>query len=246
MNTASNKHLPAQAQLIVGNPQQTLQQAHHLLQEAFCSDDGCGTCITCTHISTQQHHAIMWLMPNPTYTLETLEPLFERIRCANQEQERYFFVIQQADFLTQACANRLLKIVEEPPAGYHFIFLAQRLGMVINTIRSRCIITTTDAQLAPTSAHPLATLFTQGPLDATSLIAVLDKNAPSDPENLELIDSIFAYWSQRITREAHAPAIVDCIQQALRQPPMPGSSKIFWRNVFMQFMQIVHAQKKLK
>lgn len=185
----------------------------------------------------------MWLAPDPTYTLESLEPLFERIACTNQDDDLSFFIIQQADFLTQACANRLLKIVEEPPAGYHFIFLAQRLGMVINTIRSRCMIITLSSQPGSTANHPLIALFTQGPLDATSLLTIIEKNAPSDPENLEIIDAILAYWSPRMAQDAYAAAIVDQMQQALLRPPMPGSGKIFWRNMFMQFKQIAHEQK---
>ena len=45
-----------------------------------------------------------------------------------------------ADFLTEACSNSLLKSVEEPPTGYHFIFLAERLSQILPTIQSRCMI----------------------------------------------------------------------------------------------------------
>ena len=49
------------------------------------------------------------------------------------ENQHYFFVIQKADLLTLACSNRLLKPIEEPPAGYHFIFLSESLDQIIPT-----------------------------------------------------------------------------------------------------------------
>lgn len=50
------------------------------------------------------------------------------------------FVIDGADRLTNAAANALLKVLEEPPLKVRFFLLAERLEAVIPTIRSRCAL----------------------------------------------------------------------------------------------------------
>ena len=51
---------------------------------------------------------------------------------------RRYIVIDGADQLTEAAANAVLKILEEPPRGTRFILLANSTERVIPTIISRC------------------------------------------------------------------------------------------------------------
>ncbi|MEO1311728.1 MAG: DNA polymerase III subunit delta' [Pseudomonadota bacterium] len=47
-------------------------------------------------------------------------------------------IIDKADELNVAAANALLKTLEEPPVGAHFILLADAPSRVLPTVRSRC------------------------------------------------------------------------------------------------------------
>ena len=49
-----------------------------------------------------------------------------------------FFLIDGADRMTQAAANAILKVLEEPPALSTFFLLAESYDRVLFTIRSRC------------------------------------------------------------------------------------------------------------
>lgn len=49
-----------------------------------------------------------------------------------------FYIIEQADTLTNAAANSLLKVLEESPPYAHFILLTTHAGRIIPTILSRC------------------------------------------------------------------------------------------------------------
>ena len=53
---------------------------------------------------------------------------------------RRAIIIDAADDLERSAANALLKSLEEPPVGTHFLLVAHRLGGLLPTIRSRCRI----------------------------------------------------------------------------------------------------------
>ena len=48
-------------------------------------------------------------------------------------------IVDTADDLNEEAANALLKVLEEPPARSVFLLVANRPGMLLKTIRSRCI-----------------------------------------------------------------------------------------------------------
>ena len=49
-------------------------------------------------------------------------------------------LIWMAEKMNTACANKLLKLIEEPPNKTIFLLIAEDEGQIINTIRSRCQI----------------------------------------------------------------------------------------------------------
>ncbi|ACD90906.1 DNA-directed DNA polymerase [Chlorobium limicola DSM 245] len=56
------------------------------------------------------------------------------------EGQRKIFIISQADRMNPAAANKILKLLEEPPAHILFILISSRPEAVLPTIRSRCQI----------------------------------------------------------------------------------------------------------
>jgi DNA polymerase-3 subunit delta' len=59
--------------------------------------------------------------------------------------EHRFIVIDQVDKITVQAANALLKSLEEPPQGVHFILITSNLSQVLPTIRSRCQVVNFEA-----------------------------------------------------------------------------------------------------
>lgn len=232
------------AKLFIGPPAALSAYATEYVQKELCPQGGCQVCSTCYGIRAQQHHTVMWLAPETRYALEDIEPIMSTIGFALEPGQKFFFIIQKADFLSEACSNKLLKSIEEPPAGYHFLFLAERLSEILPTIRSRCTLHTINAPQEET-AH--ATLFDMFAADAgvSPLLfwKTLEGAKINEHESIELLDSLLSYWSKKYShavvesnhQAAHtADAKLAVFKRAYTMPPMPGSSKLFWRDIFLQ------------
>jgi hypothetical protein len=238
--TYTTTNLPP-AQLWIGRHDQALQEVEKFLQQILCKNNGCNTCSCCMQIREKQHHALMWLHPEKNYTIDQLDDLFATLSFQLQPDELFFFIIQKADFLTAACANKLLKPMEEPPRGYHFILLAERAEQILPTIRSRCVIHSLATTAIPHSSHPLFTSFTTRNATCDEFSKLFDSAAINERESIELLDQIIYYWltvyQQNKTTDNNKPALITLItklQQAQLRPPMPGSCTTFWRNLYLQ------------
>lgn len=236
------------AYLFIGENDALLERVHLLLQNAFCNDKGCGVCMQCRKIREQQHESILWLCPEKQYAIDDLKVIFSTISFALEPDHHFFFVLQKADMLTTTCANALLKSLEEPPAGYHFILLAQRTELILPTIKSRCLIEQlhTQADTAPLSA--LVPYFTTTTFqDPIAFIKELESSNPSEWESLALLDQLIAYWADMYKKSliahnaakiAQAERMIHHLKKAMLLPPMPGSSKLFWKNLFLQIKEL--------
>ncbi len=250
-----DKRLAHPAYLFVGTEDALLEHAIILLQKEFCMQNtqtqhqlnGCGICISCRKIREQQHESMLWLYPEKQYAIDDLKVIFSTISFALEHDQHFFFVLQKADLLTITCANALLKSLEEPPAGYHFILLAQRLEQILPTIQSRCLIenlhSTESSPLAPLAPFFTTTTFH----DPVAFSKELDASNPSEWESLALLDQLIVYWADQYkkgivnadaSKRKQAEQMMAHLKKALSQPPMPGSSKLFWKNLFLQVKEL--------
>jgi DNA polymerase-3 subunit delta' len=62
-----------------------------------------------------------------------------RVGFRPHEAEALVFIVRGAEDLTASAANALLKTLEEPPSGLHFILLTSRPQALLDTIRSRTL-----------------------------------------------------------------------------------------------------------
>lgn len=235
------------AQLLIGKHEHVLQTAEQFLQKIFCTSNGCNTCITCMQIREKQHHAIMWLHPEKNYTIDQLDDLFTTLSFQLQPQELFFFIIQKADFLTTACANKLLKPMEEPPHGYHFILLAERIEQIALTIRSRCVVHSLESANTQHNTHPLYECLTKKIAAPNEFSKILETAPLNERESIEILDQILTYWLNIYKQHENTSAnntqtiisIITILQKAYLRPPMPGSTIIFWRNLYLQSHKIL-------
>ncbi|HLB94400.1 MAG TPA: hypothetical protein VJJ81_04065 [Candidatus Babeliales bacterium] len=276
-------HHNTNAQLWLGAPQILTQQVNLYLRTNFCKNLNLATspgdllasqqnfaqtaldlncnCVACQQINAQQHAQILFINPESGYTVDTIKPILEQIVYSLDTNQKFFFVLPQVDQLSAVCANLLLKSLEEPPAGYHFILLAQRYYQVLPTIRSRCNISYSNAtadikqpELQNSTEQELYEILTQQKVCKQDyFLQLITKLNLSDLAQIALLDQIILYWSQlykqslynqnNLTPTQNNPTqlaqLVDFLNQQLLQPPVRGSAKIFWRNLFIQLNQIL-------
>jgi len=93
-----------------------------------------------TRVLIQPHPDVLILPPDPPQLLIKLgqvRTLIQRAHYLPGEAPRRIFILTAANMMKEA-ANSLLKILEEPPATVNIFILAENIGELLPTIRSRC------------------------------------------------------------------------------------------------------------
>jgi DNA polymerase III subunit delta' len=112
-----------------------------------------------TRVLVQTHPDVLILPPDPPQLLIKLgqvRTLIGRSQRMPSEAPAKVFIITTASFMKEA-ANSLLKVLEEPPTYAHILILAENLGELLPTIRSRCAI----VRLGALPAEEIETLLTR-------------------------------------------------------------------------------------
>jgi DNA polymerase III subunit delta' len=95
-----------------------------------------------TRILVQTHPDVLAIPPDPPQLLIKLgqvRTVIREIYRMPAEARRAFYIFTNAAFMKEA-ANSLLKVLEEPPAHASIVLLAENLGDLLPTIRSRSCI----------------------------------------------------------------------------------------------------------
>jgi hypothetical protein len=237
------------AQLWIGFSPTLMSNALAYCQKLWCPYLGCKQCSTCIRIANGQHHALLWLKPQKnTYARAQLDPLFKQLSFARAPDDIYLIVIESADLLSSINSNALLKSLEEPPPGYHFLLLAQREELILPTLKSRCIITKIETEKKNLATHRLLELFKQpATMTLDKFIQEFDKTSMTEYETRILVDILLEYWlkqysralsSNQITLSIQAQDAINILVDSLEKLPMPGSTQLFWRNLFLRMSTI--------
>ncbi len=136
LEAAQNKKVLGAYLLVCGRNDVAMRLTNDFLRRLFCQKGGCGTCTDCTKVM-QGHVDIMRLTaPKVAELREALAFVAEKPYDAAYKA----VVISQADDMTPAAANSLLKTLEEPPQNTVFILEARSVCGVLPTIASRCAL----------------------------------------------------------------------------------------------------------
>ena len=234
------------AHLIVGSPEQTLVFVEALLQKKLCplaaGQPGC-FCSTCRKIKAHQHHSAVWIFPEKGYTVDDVNIIFERTALALDEHENCFFILEKAQTLTSATANRILKVLEEPPCGYHFILLTDNLNALLPTIISRSMVTILEQGMGQATTNPLLTFFSPESTkrDSFGFEQELKKQHLSDGQSCDLVYELINQYSQRIkiVHEGHTyqhlSVTLEFLLKQAKKLPQSGSSELFWKNMYLSW-----------
>jgi DNA polymerase-3 subunit delta' len=95
-----------------------------------------------TRVLVQTHPDVLVVPPDPPQLLIKLgqiRTLINRSQRLPVEGPAKVFLITSSGFMKEA-ANSLLKVLEEPPPYVHIVLMAENLGELLPTIRSRCAV----------------------------------------------------------------------------------------------------------
>jgi len=117
----------------------------------LCPDGGCGVCRSC-RLALEGHHPNVFLIEpeGRDIHVDTIrEEVWTPASRTAPEPGRKVFVIREADRLSPAAADTLLKVLEEPPADAVFLLMSARAHELPDTVLSRCHIVTFTALSEP-------------------------------------------------------------------------------------------------
>lgn len=241
-NNINNKNKILPAYLWIGQEQELIKYTKDFLKKLFCSNN-CQKCMTCVQIDNQQFHNTLWLKPENTYTVDSLENIFQIIKFNLEHFQHFFFILEQADLLNSASSNSLLKIIEEPPPGYHFILTTSNRQAIAPTIASRCIIQNIGNYNLPETGLIINYFINSKKESLTPAIKEINQIKINEKDIIYFIDQIHTSFSRKLKEYIKNNDIseiniinkkIDIINKSRSTLPMPGSTKIFLRNLLIQ------------
>ncbi|GMU43610.1 MAG: DNA polymerase III subunit delta' [Xanthomonadales bacterium] len=114
--------------------------AHGLLCAAPLGGLPCGECRQCALLAVGNHPDYIEVQPvdSVQIRIDQIRELSERLAMRPQLAQRQAALLWPAEAMNAAAANALLKTLEEPAGDTHLLLLAERIGRLPATIRSRC------------------------------------------------------------------------------------------------------------
>ena len=168
----------------------------------LCRQGGCGECRNCRLALKDQHPNVFLVEPEGRdIHVDTIrEEIWAPVSRTAPEAGRKVFVVREADRLSPAAADTLLKVLEEPPADAVFLLMSARAHELADTVRSRCHTVTFTALsesfvvdvlvsegIDPTRARLVARL-TGGNLGRARRLAVSDEGLAFRDAAIEALD----------------------------------------------------------
>lgn len=115
------------------------RMAWALAQLLLCEreEKPCGECGACKRVANAQSESVLAIEPTGTQIkLEAAHEVLEFLSLRRIAAARVI-IVNEAQLLNPQAANALLKAVEEPPPGTHFIFIVPEISQLLPTLRSR-------------------------------------------------------------------------------------------------------------
>ena len=103
--------------------------------------DACGQCRACDRITRAMHVDVILLEPDEraSIKIDVVREVLARTGFRPFEGRRRVVIIRDAETLEPASQNALLKSLEEPPSSTSFILTTAVPGILLPTVRSRCM-----------------------------------------------------------------------------------------------------------
>ena len=118
--------------------------ARQLAAAMLCTGPGekpCGKCGPCLKVLKGVHPDVSTVTgpeEGKPITVDQVRALRADAYIRPNEGRRKVYIIDPADAMNPAAQNALLKVLEEGPSYAAFLLLAERPGLLLDTVRSRC------------------------------------------------------------------------------------------------------------
>ncbi len=109
-----------------------------------CTCDGerpCEYCVSCRQIKANCHTDVIWIEKEKSgYGVEEIRNQLNQAVSMKPYTSKYkIFLITEAETMTEAAQNALLKTIEEPPEYAVIILMTNNINNLLPTVRSRCM-----------------------------------------------------------------------------------------------------------
>ncbi len=140
--------------------------ALYLIQTLFCDEGGtkpCGVCKSCKRALSGHWFDLDWFEPETNdegtrvgqHKIDAFRELKTKLGMGPAEEPFRIVVIAEAERMTTAAANSILKMLEEPPRNWIFILTASDSSRLLPTILSRCM----EIRLNPLSGEQIFSIL---------------------------------------------------------------------------------------
>jgi DNA polymerase-3 subunit delta' len=129
------------AYLFAGPPGSGKREIARAFAAALIADGAPADSNAAERVARGTHPDLTWVTPSGAAEMLVSDIDEAVVAAATRtpfEARRRVFVIEQAETMGEASANRMLKTLEEPPDFVHVILLTSRPGEVLATVVSRC------------------------------------------------------------------------------------------------------------
>jgi len=102
--------------------------------------EACGNCKSCRLIKSSSHPDYRQLASESgkAIGIDSIRDISSFFSLTSQYGRHQISVVRDADRMTTAAANALLKTLEEPPAGALLLLISEQTSLLPITVRSRC------------------------------------------------------------------------------------------------------------
>ena len=132
--------------LFVGNKSAAEDEAKLFEKYIMCeSHSACGHCPGCKKVDAGAHADITYIQKSKNkYTVDDVRPLMSDAYQKAFEGGKKIFFLSGCESMEDIVQNKLLKILEEPPANTVIILSTASLSNMLPTILSRCTVVRLD------------------------------------------------------------------------------------------------------
>lgn len=183
--------------------------AQWLAQRLFCTNlqngQPCGQCAECQRIEEGNNPDYLIIKTETrTIGVDEIRGLKQELSKSGLEGQQRVFVIQDADKMTPAAANSLLKFLEEPASQVLIILTTTRLARILPTIQSRLQIVTLQAPALADRQQAIQALGIDTTLShvlSTTQFSLEDIQGWTEQTDLTNLQQIFWRWLTQILQQ---------------------------------------------
>ena len=184
-----------------------MRHINRFLLQLYCKKGGCGTCRVCRSVLTRHVDILRLSAPKVDDIRDAIAFIAQKSFTGSHRS----IVIDDADDMTTAAANSLLKTLEAPPADTVIVLSARSISGVLPTIVSRCTV----VHISPDANAPRTIADTLG-VDAARAYILADLSG-GFVEEARLMQDDAAFWPMR-------DAALDICKKLLSQKGMAIST----------------------